>query len=113
MRPANTIIQSCCNAASSITPNNVICCCWRVLGSKETPNPAPVPKASAPIAASSGPVTAQQATNSPAVPPVSSSASGTVTMNIAMTLYGSSMQPFTSDKQFAAASALAGVSSLC
>lgn len=33
-------------------------------------------------------------------------------MNIAMTLYGSSLQPFTSDKQFAAASALAGVRDL-
>ncbi len=33
-------------------------------------------------------------------------------MNIAMTLYGSDVQPFTSDKQFAAASALAGVSIL-
>lgn len=83
----------------------------RVLGSQATPNPAPVPQASAPVSATPGPVSAQQVTNSPAVPPVTSSSSGTVTMNIAMTLYGSSLQPFTSDKQFAAASALAGVSS--
>lgn len=69
-----------------------------------------MPKASTPVAPTGGPVTAQEATNSPNVPPVTDSSSGTVTMNIAMTLYGSSMQPFTSDKQFAAASALAGVS---
>lgn len=59
------------------------------------------------------PVSSSNVISARGAPPVSSSSSGTATMNIAMTLYGDSMIPFTSDKQFAAASSLAGVRRYC
>ena len=88
-----------------------------MLGSEAVTATAPAPAnfqaAAPPVSAdqATAPVSAAEASGSTQAPPVNTASSGTVTMNIGMTLYGSDVQPFTSEVQFHTASAMAGVRS--